>query len=191
MRSALYTLLLLGFFALETKAQEKAPLFTYGTDTVYTDEFIRVFLKNNRLEEQTDSSIKAYLNLYINFKLKVKEAEMLKMDQNPAFQQELAGYREQLSRSYMTDTSLTSLLVEEAYDRMKWEVRASHILILVGPNALPKDTMKAYNRILDLRNKAVNGYDFDTLAYYNSEDVSAKSNYGDLGYFSAFDMIYP
>ncbi|MBI1223587.1 MAG: peptidylprolyl isomerase [Bacteroidetes bacterium] len=191
MRSVIITLFTLGFLSLNLNAQQAKPLFTYGSDTVYTDEFVRVFLKNNKLEEQNDSSIRAYLNLYINFKLKVAEAESLKLDENPAFQQELAGYREQLSRSYMTDTSLTSKLVDEAYDRMKSEVRASHILILVGPNALPKDTMRAWERISDLRKKAVGGYNFDTLAYYNSEDPSAKTNYGDLGYFTAFEMIYP
>lgn len=191
MRLAFYSFLALCLFSQTLEAQKSPLLFTYGTDSVFQDEFERVFLKNNKKEEQTDSSVRAYLNLYINFKLKVKEAETLGMDQNPAFQQELAGYREQLARSYMTDTSLTSMLVDEAYDRMKMEVSASHILILVGPNALPKDTMRAYNRIKDLRKKAVGGMNFDTLAYYNSEDPSAKTNFGDLGYFSAFDMIYP
>ncbi len=191
MRVALYSLFVLSFFFQAAQAQNNPPLFTYGSDTVYEEEFVRVFLKNNKKEEQTDSSLKAYLNLYINFKLKVKEAVQLGMDQDPAFQQELAGYREQLSRTYMTDTSLTTKLMAEAYERMKSEVNASHILILVSANALPKDTMRAYNRISELRKKAVAGMNFDTLAYYNSEDNSAKTNFGDLGYFSAFDMIYP
>ena len=191
MRLAFYSFLALCLFSQSLQAQKSPLLFTYGSDSVFQDEFERVFLKNNKKEEQTDSSVRAYLNLYINFKLKVKEAETLGMDKNPAFQQELAGYREQLARSYMTDTSLTSKLVDEAYERMKSEVNASHILILVSPNYLPKDTMRAYNRIKDLRKKAMGGMDFDTLAYYNSEDPSAKTNYGDLGYFSAFDMIYP
>lgn len=191
MRLAFYSLFVLSFFFQSAQAQENPPLFTYGTDTVYSEEFIRVFLKNNKKEEQTDSSLKAYLNLYINFKLKVKEAIQLGMDQDPAFQQELAGYREQLSRTYMTDTSLTTKLMAEAYERMKTEVNASHILILVSANALPKDTMRAYTRIKELRNKALSGMNFDTLAYYNSEDNSAKTNFGNLGYFSAFDMIYP
>ncbi|MHB1277104.1 MAG: peptidylprolyl isomerase [Bacteroidia bacterium] len=191
MRLAFYSLIVFAFFFQSVQAQENPPLFTYGTDTVYSEEFVRVFLKNNKKEEQTDSSLKAYLNLYINFKLKVKEAVQLGMDQDPAFQQELAGYREQLSRTYMTDTSLTTKLMAEAYERMKTEVNASHILILVSPNALPKDTMRAYIRINELRNKAMAGMNFDTLAYYNSEDNSAKTNFGNLGYFSAFDMIYP
>ncbi|HCS21924.1 MAG TPA: peptidylprolyl isomerase [Bacteroidetes bacterium] len=191
MRLAFSCLFVLFFFFQSARAQQNAPLFTYGSDTVYTEEFVRVFLKNNKKEEQTDSSLKAYLNLYINFKLKVKEAVQLGMAEDPAFQQELAGYREQLARTYMTDTSLTTMLMAEAYERMKTEVNASHILILVSPNALPKDTMRAYNRIKELRNKAIAGMNFDTLAYYNSEDNSAKSNFGNLGYFSAFEMIYP
>lgn len=191
MRLAFYCLIVLSFFFQSAQAQQNPPLFTYGVDTVYSEEFVRVFLKNNKKEEQTDSSLQAYLNLYINFKLKVKEAILLGMDKDPAFQQELAGYREQLARTYLTDTSLTTKLMAEAYERMKTEVNASHILILVGVNALPKDTMRAYNRIKELRNKAIEGMNFDTLAYYNSEDNSAKTNFGNLGYFSAFDMIYP
>src|SRR5690606_30116304 len=113
------------------------------------------------------------------------------MDKDPGFKKELEGYRDQLSRSYMTDTSLTTHLMGEAYERMKTEVNASHILILVSPNALPKDTLKAYKRIKELREKAVKGESFDTLAYHYSEDISAKNNLGNLGYFSAFDMIYP
>ncbi len=190
MRSVL-TLILFSAISLSSLGQSPKLLFTYGNDSVYTDEFMRVFLKNNRKDEQTDSSLRAYLDLYINFKLKVKEATSQGMGESPAFIQELAGYREQLSRSYMTDTSLTSRLMKEAYQRMKEEIHASHILVLVGPNALPRDTMKAYKRIQSLREKAVNGANFDTLAYYNSEDISAKNNLGDLGYFSAFDMIYP
>ncbi len=179
-------------FAAQAQAQEsKKLLFTYGTDTVYTDEFVRVFLKNNKKEEQTDSSIQAYLNLYVNFKLRVKEAHMLGMQNDPQFLNELQGYRQQLAKTYMTDTSLTSKLTEEAYKRLQEEVKASHILILCPSNALPKDTLAAWKKISDIRKRVMKGENFDTLAYRESEDPSAKSNLGNLGYFSAFNMIYP
>lgn len=187
--------ILLTLFALacisRLMAQPAQVLFTYGKDTVYKDEFVRVFLKNNKKEEQTDSSIQAYLNLYINFKLKVKEAVSLQMDTSGSFKTELKGYRDQLAKSYMTDTSMTSKLIDEAYERMKYEVNASHILILCNENTLPKDTLSAWKKINELRKKALSGSSFDTLAFLNSEDPSAKSNLGNLGYFSAFDMIYP
>lgn len=77
-----------------------------------------VFLKNNIQNEVIDKkSLEEYLELYINFKLKVKEAESLKMDTNKAFIQELDGYRKQLAKPYFTDESVTEALLKEAYDR--------------------------------------------------------------------------
>jgi peptidyl-prolyl cis-trans isomerase SurA len=191
MRSLLFCIAAVssGFFYASAQGQEV--LFTYGRDTVFKEEFTRVFLKNNQKEEQTDSSIQAYLDLYINFKLKVKAAEDLHLDTVPSFITELKGYRDQLAKSYMTDTTITSRLVDEAYERMKEEVNASHILIMCPPGALPKDTLAAYKKIQDIRKRALAGAPFDTLAVHHSEDLSAKTNFGNLGYFSAFDMIYP
>ncbi|TNE79781.1 MAG: hypothetical protein EP332_09845 [Bacteroidetes bacterium] len=181
----------IGFAAYAQGQESKKLLFTYGTDSVYTDEFVRVFLKNNKKEEQTDSSIQAYLNLYVNFKLRVKEAHVLGMQNDQQFLNELKGYRQQLAHTYMTDTSLTSKLTDEAYKRLQEEVKASHILILCPSNALPKDTLAAWKKITAIRKRALKGENFDTLAYHESQDPSAKSNLGNLGYFSAFNMIYP
>ena len=74
---------------------------------------------------------------------------------------------------------------------MTHEVRASHILLLLDENALPKDTLEVYNRINSLRSKILNGEDFESVVKAYSEDPSAKSNGGDLGLFSAFRMVYP
>lgn len=192
-RSRILVILIALISVVSSYAQDLQPktLFSYGGESVSVEEFTRVFLKNNKKEEQTDSSVRAYLNLYINFKLKVQEAHTLGMDKNPNFVNELKGYREQLAKTYMTDTSLTDKLVKEAYDRMQNEVKASHILILCSPNALPKDTLAAYKKIKALRNRVLKGENFDSVAFHESEDMSAKVNYGNLGYFSAFDMIYP
>src|SRR5690606_3853496 len=89
------------------------------------------------------------------------------------------------------DSKVTSELVTEAYDRLQREVRASHILFLVDENALPADTLKVYNQALEIRKKALNDDDFGQLATAHSQDPSAKENQGDLGYFSAFRMVYP
>lgn len=178
--------------ACSTAVAQPLSLFTYGTDTVYNSEFVRVFLKNNSQKDtQNDSSVNEYLNLYINFKLMVHEAEKRKMDTSEAFVTELQGYRDQLAQSYLVDKKVTQQLLDEAYYRMQNEVNASHILVLCSPDALPKDTLVAYNKVLDLRNRIMAGESFDTLAKYLSEDPSARDNSGNLGYFSCFDMIYP
>ena len=142
--------------------------------------------------------------MYINFKLKVIEAESLKMDTNAKFVKELNGYRKQLAKPYFSNEEGTEALVEEAYDRMLWDINADHILVKCDIHAVPADTLKAYNKAIEIRNRILKGEDFNALAVELSDDPSArdikeipgkqrayKGNKGNLGYFSAFDMVYP
>jgi len=155
-------------------------------------EFERVFKKNNNKE--TDYSHKAvtdYLRLYINYKLKVREALESGMDTVQSFVDELAGYRKQLAQPYLVDKEVSENLLREAYERMKTDLRASHILIKCDPNALPKDTLVAFNKSLKVRGEILRGLDFNAAAKKYSDDPSAKDNAGDLGYFSSMQMVYP
>ncbi len=168
-------------------------LAKFGNNTIYTPEFEYVYKKNNANtpDAYTEKSIKEYMELYTNFRLKVKEAEELGLDTSTAFKKELEGYRKQLAQPYLTEKGVTEQLCREAYDRMKEEVNASHILIEVGPDADPKDTLAAYNKLMDIRQQAVSGQDFGKLATEYSQDPSAKTNKGNLGYFTALQMVYP
>jgi peptidyl-prolyl cis-trans isomerase SurA len=192
MRSLLFALLLMTM-GLESTAQVNLPIFTYGIDTVYSDEFMRGFSKNNRNSDNpTEAEIRDYLQLYIRFKLKVTEAYNLQMDTVPSFKTELAGYRKQLAQPYLTDKSVNEKLIMEAYERGKEEINASHILILLDPGVSPADTAAAYQKIMGLRNRVLNeGQNFEDVAKEFSEDRSAVQNNGNLGYFTAFQMIYP
>ena len=135
---------------------------------------------------------KEYLELFVNFKLKVEEAQALGLDTVKTFLDELNGYRKDLASTYLTDISFNEKMVEEMYRRKTLEVNASHILIQLDKNATGKDTLDAYNKINAIRNRIVEGgANFEKLAFENSEDPSAKSNKGKLGYFSAFQMVYP
>lgn len=177
-------------------AQKPAPsadpvLITISGEQVPRSEFERVFKKNNRDSVNSEESIREYLDLYINYKLKVREAESLKMDTSEAFKTELAGYRKQLAQPYLTDKDVSEQLVKEAYDRLNKDVRASHILLKLEDNSLPKDTLAVYNRIMKLRDMIMKGADFNKIARDSSEDPSAKENGGDLGYFTGMQMVYP
>jgi peptidyl-prolyl cis-trans isomerase SurA len=166
---------------------------TIGGSPVYVSEFSYVYNKNNASnpEAYTKDNINEYLNLYTNFKLKVREAEAMGLDTSGSFKKELEGYRKQLAQPYLTEKSVTDQLTKEAYERMKEEINASHILLTVSPDAEPKDTLAAYNKLMDIRKKAMNGENFEKLAVEYSQDPSAKQNKGNLGYFTAMQMVYP
>ncbi len=171
---------------ISAEAQDNI-ILTIDDTKVSKTEFENIYKKNNRDSVITKESLDEYSELFINFKLKVMEAEELKYDTIPKLINELAGYRKQLARPYLVDSKLTEQLLQEAYDRMKEEIRASHILIM----AQNDDTLEAYNKIMKLRKRVLEGEDFGKVAREMSEDPSAKQNGGDLGYFSSLQMVYP
>ena len=167
-------------------------LLTVADEKVSVDDFLSIYNKNRQVGEELDpKTLDEYLQLFINFKLKVKEAESLGMDTVPSFVKELSGYRKQLANPYLVDNEAGEKLVEEAYERLKTEIRASHILISVAEDASPSDTLKAYKRAQSIRQEILDGANFADIARVNSDDPSAKENSGDLGYFSALYMVYP
>jgi len=170
---------------------KKDILFTVAEEPVYKGEFMRVFNKNrNIVAEEHKKSIEEYLDLYINYKLKLRQAYDLKYDTVLSFKKELNSYREQLIIPFLTDSKITESLVEEAFDRSKLEINANHILVGVPAKASPADTLKAYTKIIEARMKILNGQPFEEVAKLYSEDPSVQQNGGNLGYFTVFDMVY-
>ena len=191
-------------FSMGSYAQDNRALLTIDGEDVSVDEFMYVYKKNNNQENaMSKKSIEEYLDLYINFKLKVKEAENQGLDTVQAFKDELAGYRKQLAEPYFVNDEIMEEMLKEAYERKKFDIRASHILFRVGPNAMPEDTLIAWNKAMDAQKRIMAGEDFAKVARDVSEDPSARDregqrggrmmpgNGGDLGYFSVFDMVYP
>mgnify|MGYP003385883115 CR=1 FL=1 len=184
---------LIAFVGFGAVAQDSnRTLLTIGNEEVSVDDFLSIYNKNRAVGEDLDpKTLDEYVNLFVNFKLKVKEAEALGMDTVPSFVKELAGYRKQLANPYLVDNEAGEQLIAEAYERLKQEVKASHILITVAADASAVDTLKAYNKIVKLRSEIVKGSDFAAYAKEYSQDPSAKENAGNLGYFSAMYMVYP
>ncbi len=176
---------------------QEAVLFTAGNDSVYADEFLYVYQKNqvdsvaSLADEAKVRAVRDYLELYTNFKLKVKAAETAQLDQKESFKEELAKYQQQLAKPYLVENRVTEQLIEEAYQRSQQEVKASHVLIALDEDASPADTLRAYQKVDSLRNLALQGASFAMLAEQYSDDPSAATNGGDLGYFTALQMVYP
>lgn len=163
-------------------------LFTVDDESVYISEFIRVYKKNlDLVQDESQKDIDEYLTLFTNYKLKLKEAKSLKLDEKATYNRELNNYKNQLVKSYITDTKVTEALIKEAYERVSYDIKANHILIKVSENASPQDTLTAYNRILKLRDRALNeGFDSVRKEVHNGQTVFGE----ELGYFSGFKMVY-
>jgi peptidyl-prolyl cis-trans isomerase SurA len=138
--------------ALQAAAQDPV-IMTINDRPIKKSEFEAVYRKNNGREVSGGTkSVKEYVDLFSLFKSKVFEAESLGLDTLHSFRTELAGYRKTLAAPYLTDKNTNESLLQEAYERMKTEVRASHILVRVADNALPKDTLEAWTRMNIIRN---------------------------------------
>jgi peptidyl-prolyl cis-trans isomerase SurA len=178
-------------FTLSFQAQDKSSdvLFTVDQEPVYASEFIRVFNKNlDLVKDESQKDVDAYLELFVSYKLKLKEAKTLGFDTMPKYKRELSNYKSQLAKNYLTDNKVTDALVEEAYERVSNEVNASHILIKMDEDASPEDTLVVYNQLLKLRSRVIaEGYKAVQKEVHNGKTVYAE----DLGYFSGFKMVYP
>ena len=188
--SKLFSLIALISFGTLSFAQEQT-FIDFGDEQISKAEFKRVYLKNNSGEMVSKSTVKDYLELYLNFKLKVMEAEARGLDTVSSFVNELQGYRQQLAQPYLSADGVLEGLKEEAYKRLQEEVKVSHILVASGVEDSPADTLKAYKKALKLKEMLEKGAEFETTAKEYSDDPSAKENGGDLGYFSALYMVYP
>jgi peptidyl-prolyl cis-trans isomerase SurA len=179
------TILILGF--QNSFAQTNDPiLFSVEGNPVQLSEFEYIYSKTNGDKADfSKKSLDEYLDLYIKFKLKVQRAKEMKLDTIPVLQQELAGYRKQLANSYLVDKEVTERLVQEAYDRSLRDIDISHIMVLVPPTATPKDTLAAFSKINNLKTAIDGGADFAKVAAEKSDDKSAKTNGGNLGYMTA------
>ena len=179
--------------SLNLLAQKEKPLLVIGNTQISKEEFQRIYKKNNSnlYNDSDQKSPEEYLDLFINFKLKVIEAQNLKLDTNKAFIAELAGYRKDLAAPYLTDVKYNEQMIKDLYYRMTKEVSAGHILFRVAENASEKEKQKILEKAIGVREEILAGKKFSEAAFEYSEDPSAKSNYGELGYFSAFQMVVP
>lgn len=184
--SLLFTILL-----INAQTHKAEAVFAINKDTVYLDEFIRMYNKNLSYKDSDSQNADQYLQLYITFKQKVAEAKVLKLDSEQSFINEFNQYKQQIIDNALIDSSVFKNEVKAVYNRLNKEVNASHILINIDKNATPADTLLAWNKAKEIKDRALKGEDFEKLAKEFSQDPSAKQNGGNLGYFGVFKMVYP
>ena len=201
---SLFFVLSFFFSYLSFSQQDDNIIATVGNEVITIDEFISSFQKNNQISKASEKDLQEYLDLYINFRLKVKEGKASQIDTAISFQKEFSAYRKQSAQQYLIDKEISDQLVQEAKERIKHYIRASHIMVTCVPDANPKDTLAAYQKAMEIRSKVLNGeMTFAEAAVLFSDDFSARDmvnpetrkkqhgNKGDLGYFTIFSLIYP
>tara|TARA_B100000427_G_C15511478_1_gene596401 strand:+ start:874 stop:2511 length:1638 start_codon:yes stop_codon:yes gene_type:complete len=182
----LYLFILFFPFLSFSQLNEGDILFKINNQPVYAEEFVRVYNKNIELiEDESQKDIDNYLELYINYKLKLSDAYLRKLDEKDSYKSELNKYSRQLKSSFLTDKISEERLILEAYDRTKHELNVSHILIRIDEGN--NDTINSYNKALNLRkNLLKDSIESVIKTYHNGKDIIIEN----LGYFSAFKMIY-
>ena len=163
-------------------------LMNISGESISLEEFTSTLMKNNQDKEITKEYLDDYVNLFVDYKLKVIHAKELGLDKEKAFINELEVYRKQLAKPYLQAKEYKEELINEAYERMRFDVNASHILFRTDQSTLPKDTLLKYKLAIEAKSKIESGeLSFeDAVKQYSEEDY----NNGNLGYFTAFDMVY-
>ena len=182
------TILLLPWNIFAQDFNDKVLMIVAGRD-VTSGEFIRMYKKS--FEHGNAKELDTYLNQFIIFKQKVADAVREGYDTTLAFKTELQGYRNQLAQNYLTDPEAKEKLLRQAYKRSLTEINAWHILVNCQAEASPEDTLKVWKKAMNIRERILKGESFEQVARGTSDDPSVKINGGNLGYFTAFQMIMP
>lgn len=171
---------------------EKEAFLYIDKQPVDSEEFIRLYQKNlDMISDEKQKDLDNYLDLYITYKLKLAEAKQQGLESDSEYLEEIESYRKEQTLRYLDESHLSEAILEDLYKRSKKEINASHILINLPPYSYGKDTVKAYERINKLRERALSGEDFNQLAAEYSEEPGVENSKGNLGYFSSMQMVMP
>lgn len=176
----------LGVCALAWAAKDPVIMTVNGVD-VPKSEFEYLYHKNSQ-QQLSPQPIDEYVDMFVNYRLKVADAIAEGIDTTAAFRQEMAQYRHDLAAPYMADSVYLNQLVKEAFDRSREEVETSHIMIFKKPS--PQQNEQALAKLDSIRSLILAGEDFAALAAENSEDRGSKARGGSLGFISAGKFPY-
>jgi len=187
MKKNFFPIIILLFVAPSLSGQT---LVRFGNHQISRNEFVTAYRKNNTNKKPTEASYRDYLELYIRYRLKVQAAYDKRMDSLPGQLSELQNFRSQIADQYVNDESSLNRMTEEAFRRSQKDIRLSCIIVPVSKTAPPADTLRAWRKIHEAWNSLKRNKSFEETALAYSEDPFVKTNQGDLGYITVFDLPY-
>ncbi|MFC3878964.1 peptidylprolyl isomerase [Algoriphagus namhaensis] len=190
-----FTFTLVAIQSNSLAALQSDQLMTIGGEPVDKSELVYLLSKgqsdNPAQGGLSREEFEENLERFINYKLKVKEAEALNLDQTEEFISEFSTFQETLKAPFLIKNSLEEGELRKAYSRLQEVIRASHILFQFPPNASKEDSLIVLRMALKVRDEIASGGNINELAVEYSDDPSAKMNKGDLGYFTSLQMVPP
>lgn len=162
-------------------------LFTYGTKTVSKEEFLKAFNKNPDTTGSRTDKLKEYLDMYVNFKLKIQAARDEKLNLDQMYKEEGENFKNQLAENYINEQANISGLIKEAFERSQKDILVAHVFVEVKPGT---DTATAYNQIKQAYDALQSGKDFGEIASTYSSDEGVKQAKGNIGYITVFILPY-
>lgn len=208
----IFVLLFAAGMALGVSAQNSNDpvVFEINGKKIYKSEFMREFLRSvgkdpkaapTACTYEKRQALEEYADLFVNYRTKLEDAFANGYDTMPDMVKELTGYRNELAAPYLIDSATLNQILHEAYERNHYTLRAAHILVRLGRQPSPADTLKAYNRAMAYYDRIMAGEDFLTVAAEAAEvrfkeemipeDDPRRNDKGDLGNFTVFEMVYP
>lgn len=114
-------------FSIASAKNNDPVLFTIDGQDIRLSEFEYLYNKNNA-QQAEPVTFDQYVNMFIDYKLKVADARAMGIDTTANFKKEFKQFSDDLATPYLRDETVTARLVQEAYDRMAEEVHVSHIM---------------------------------------------------------------
>lgn len=177
--------------AIATLTASSQTLFTYGKHSTDSKDFLRAYNKNNAQPATNKSKAVAdYLDLYINSRLKIQEAYQRGYDTLPQIRSEVDNLRTQIIENYMSDPKAIDRLTKEAFQRSLKDIHAAHIFISFKNAAGTMDTVAANQKLVEVQRLLTKGTNFMAVAQQFSDDPSAKTNKGDIGFITVLTLPY-
>ncbi len=157
----------------------------FDDEQIKMHEFENMYAKNSgSYEEAKDDSLsqlKNFLDLYVNFRMKLRDASVRGFDSNNELNQELKDYEKKVGVSYILEKKILEPGLKNLYDKRKYELRVSHLMIRPDSNG----DQAAKERAIAILDSIKNGADFAEMVKKYSDDTYSKNIGGDIYYVTA------
>lgn len=187
MKKILFAALLLAATAVSAQTQDDPVVMTINGQPVLRSEFEYSYNKNNAEGVIDKKSVEEYVDLFVNYKMKVQAAKDAHLDTLKSFKDEFASYRDQQIRPAFIEDSDLEAEAQRIYaetkhriDSLGGMVKPSHILIMVNQRATDEQQKAAKERIDSVYQALQNGADFALMAKKVSDDKGSARNGGEL-----------